>query len=313
VVKIRRKVIQIAGSTQLVSLPREWAKKRGIKKGDELDIEEKNNSLIISTEIVKEPKKIVIHNSKYGRFHRNYLSAAYKLGYDEIDIRFDDKKTMDMIHERVPSCIGLEIVNQGQDFCQIKAISEVAYKEFEQVLRKLFLLMKTMQDNSLAILEEQKVERLEELLILEVTNNKLTDFCKRVLNTRGYTRNDKVFAVYLLVTELERIADVYKHLFRFLIGKKIKIRDKTIRYYGEINEMFSQFYELYYKYDKNKIEFIYEEHAKLKTALIDEMINGAKEEIMVFHSLNSALELIYEMTNVYFEINLESDEKKEII
>ena len=37
---MRRKVIQIAESTQLISLPRKWALKYNIKKGEELEIEE---------------------------------------------------------------------------------------------------------------------------------------------------------------------------------------------------------------------------------------------------------------------------------
>jgi len=47
---MRRKVIQIADSTQLVSLPRKWALKHGIKKGDELNIEEKGSELLVSVE-----------------------------------------------------------------------------------------------------------------------------------------------------------------------------------------------------------------------------------------------------------------------
>ena len=44
---MKRKVIQIADSTQLVSLPRKWTIKNGIKKGDELEIVEKGPKLIV--------------------------------------------------------------------------------------------------------------------------------------------------------------------------------------------------------------------------------------------------------------------------
>ena len=40
---MRRKVIQIAGSTQLISLPRKWAIRQGIEKGEELNIDEQGN------------------------------------------------------------------------------------------------------------------------------------------------------------------------------------------------------------------------------------------------------------------------------
>ena len=35
---MKRKVIQIANSTQLISLPRKWSQKYGVKKGDEITI-----------------------------------------------------------------------------------------------------------------------------------------------------------------------------------------------------------------------------------------------------------------------------------
>ena len=44
-----RKVIQIADSTQLISIPRAWGRKYNIKKGDELEVVEKDNMLEIST------------------------------------------------------------------------------------------------------------------------------------------------------------------------------------------------------------------------------------------------------------------------
>ena len=46
---MKRKVIQIADSTQLISLPRKWALKYGIKKGDELDVEEQGSNVLVST------------------------------------------------------------------------------------------------------------------------------------------------------------------------------------------------------------------------------------------------------------------------
>ncbi len=44
---MKRKVSLHGPSTLTVSLPSKWVKKYCIKKGDELDIEEKNSTLII--------------------------------------------------------------------------------------------------------------------------------------------------------------------------------------------------------------------------------------------------------------------------
>ena len=64
---MKRKVIQIANSTQLISLPREWAKKYNIKKGDELEIEAKGNKLEICCEKDIELENISINISGLDR------------------------------------------------------------------------------------------------------------------------------------------------------------------------------------------------------------------------------------------------------
>ena len=57
---MRRKVLQIAESTQLISLPRKWTLKYNIQKGDELEVEENGNKIQISTEKVQEPGNIEV-------------------------------------------------------------------------------------------------------------------------------------------------------------------------------------------------------------------------------------------------------------
>ena len=147
-VAIKRKVIQIAKSTQLVSLPRTWAKRYNIQKGDELELEERESTLIISTDKATTQMAMVFDTKKWGPFQKNFLSAAYHLGYDEVMLHFDDEHAIEDIQERMKNCIGYEMVNQGKDFCEIKAISHALFSEFDQILKKSFLLVLTMGKNS---------------------------------------------------------------------------------------------------------------------------------------------------------------------
>ena len=57
---MQRKVIQIADSTQLVSIPRQWGRKYNIKKGDELEVTEKDNTLEISTKKINQESEITL-------------------------------------------------------------------------------------------------------------------------------------------------------------------------------------------------------------------------------------------------------------
>ena len=84
---MKRKVIQLAGKTLLVSLPIKWAKKYGIKKGNEVEVEERGKSLLIATEkaVSMEKKEIVLSGPE--EFIRRVISAEYKKGVSEITFK----------------------------------------------------------------------------------------------------------------------------------------------------------------------------------------------------------------------------------
>ena len=85
-VLIKRRVIQIANSTQLISLPRKWSLKYGVKKGDELEIEENGSKLTVSTEKVFQVEKIELSIDDLDPMILRSVTALYKRGVDEIKI-----------------------------------------------------------------------------------------------------------------------------------------------------------------------------------------------------------------------------------
>src|SRR3989344_2990489 len=107
---MRRKVIQIAGSTQLVSLPRAWAKRNNIIKGQEVEVTEDGNRVVItaSSEPVFETATLDITNldDMAGRA----LRALYKRGVDEIVVNYDDPKKIALVQESIlKETVGFEI------------------------------------------------------------------------------------------------------------------------------------------------------------------------------------------------------------
>ena len=57
---MKRKLVQQGAATMMVSLPSKWIKKFGLKKGDEIDLEEKGSIINIYPELKKERNKIII-------------------------------------------------------------------------------------------------------------------------------------------------------------------------------------------------------------------------------------------------------------
>ena len=57
---MKRKVIKQGPATLMISLPSKWAKNIGLKQGDEVELIEKGNGLLISSGSVSEGKECLI-------------------------------------------------------------------------------------------------------------------------------------------------------------------------------------------------------------------------------------------------------------
>lgn len=253
---MRRKVIQIANSTQLISLPRKWAKKFDIKKGEELEIEENKNSLIIKTGNPIEIDQSEINIEGMGSMGRRCITALYKKGVDELKINFEDPLNMDSIRQVVNmEAPGFEIIDQKSRYCIIKNVSGIKRDEFDNMLRRLFILLIRMAEESYDAIKKKDFDYLKEIKRLEEDNNRLTIFCRRILNKYGH-KTYLVGPLYFIIEELENIADQYKYTcwrFSEVEGKNIKISKKVLDMYKIANEQLKSFYELFYKFDRDKI------------------------------------------------------------
>lgn len=301
---MKRKIIQIAHSTCLVSLPKDWIEKHNVKKGDEIDVQEQGNKIVVSTETSQAIPSLIIEPAKFGQFHKNYLSAAYHMGFDDVEIKFNDPKTANDIQDRVNNCIGYEIVNQSNSSCHVKSVSQVSLDEFNQILRKVLLLLITMGENTMEILEKGNYSRLQEVRVLENTNNKLTDFCKRVLNKKGYHDHSKLTTIYTVCIFLERVADEYRDLCDGLMGKKDKVSPAVLKEFKEVNSLFVDYYNFFYKLDRAKLERIFFSAPPLRDKLLDAISKAQPCDRVVIHSMINILSEIYELSTITVELHL---------
>ncbi len=254
---MKRKVIQIAGSTQLVSLPRAWALAHGIKKGDELEVDPQGNKVIISADKSASAFKTTeIDVTPVVPVLQRVLHALYKKGYDEVIVKYSAPETLQtvqhMLHNEI---IGYEIVEQKADSCIIRAVAGGVDKEFDPILRRTFLLLKSMLEGIVEAIDKGDASRIPTLRAMESSNNKYTGFCRRLINKGGYGDYSKTALTYTLVEELEKIADECKYLCDYLSSSKNNIKkvNKKIKIlYKDLFELFNGCYELYYTPDIKK-------------------------------------------------------------
>lgn len=265
---MKRSVIQLAGRTLLVSLPAKWADANNVKKGNELDVVEDGHKLTINTE----PKTLIetaeLDADAVGSLLPRFIYALYKRGIDEINIKYSDPKVADIVRKTLLNeTVGYEIVSQTPKSCDVKLITSGNIAEFDNLLRRTFLLLLSTGDEIVSCIKQKNFDHLAKTALLEETNNRLTTVCRRSLNKGGSDKFSKIGPIYYIIEDLENLADEYKYLCNKLSNPGNSyaktVNPDVIKLLEKTNEILRIYYEAFYKFEPGKFLAIYNERKNI--------------------------------------------------
>jgi phosphate uptake regulator len=268
---MKRKIVKQGSATLTVSLPSKWTKRFSLKQGDEIEVDETGNNLILKPrgEIAVSKTNLDIKNMPSAIAYR-YIIGAYKKGSDEITIEFTPEiedlkankkiKTIPFIQSIVDKLIGVEILEQSSGRCVLKQITQVSEDDFDIVLRRIFLLLLSLSEESLAVVSKTS-SGIESVDNMHDNIDKFVNYCIRLLNKKGH--EDKTSLYYYTIQELEEISDTYGYLAREFISEKRKISKETIAVFKMVNETLRTFYEYFYDSKKDKAAKIIKDRRKI--------------------------------------------------
>jgi len=289
---MKRKIIQMAGKTMVVSLPADWVKKYGIKKGEEIELIESGQKVIISTTKQDDTsEKVQIDASELNERALEWtLAALHKSGYDEIIINYKKPETLKIINKYLKTFLmGFIMMSHTDNKCVIKSITKNIESEFDSTLRRAFLVTISMGEESLKCIKEKKFSELLDLVHYEQTNNQLTNFCERLINKGAYKNDKRMCFMYVINWNLEKICDNYKYICKYLTDSPIKLSEETLKFFEEANNYFKSYYALFYNFDLQR----FTELSEKKKALINKSISMNKtknyKEIVIIHHLTNII------------------------
>jgi len=278
---MKRKVIKQGHNTLTITLPSSWTKRFNLEPGKEIDIYEKDNGLFISTEKSDEGRKAEfnIDGMDIPTIWR-YFMAAYREGCDEVLVRFNpnlrldspykffaehkldlkygkkrDRETaLEFFHDLVNRFIGFEITDYGKDFVVIKEMTIPTSKEFDNSLRRVFLLAEQMSEETCEAIKTSNPKMLSHIHDVDINLDKFHDYCIRILNKIGNKESRKVSLLFSTLCFLELIGDEFKNISHHLLYDFPKAEFKNIQEIAEsIDEQLNLYYSLFYKFDKKKV------------------------------------------------------------
>jgi phosphate uptake regulator len=261
---MKRKVIQLAGKTLVVSLPQPWCRKFDINKGDEVELEERDKSIQIMTGKSTAAEQAVLDISGLDKSILRHIASLYKRGVDEIKVTFENEDDVQKVANAIAKeFVGYEIVKRSQHSCLIKNIAKGFSEEFDVILRRTFLITKEMFEELYEALEKGEFSRLNNIILIEETNNRFTTILRRSVNKEGYKDFRKSTMMYYCLEELENVADELKYICQGFNMRKKPFPKEILGLFNDMTTMYGQFYEVWYDYSKELIEAIYKNRTRI--------------------------------------------------
>ncbi len=212
---MKRSLILMGGKTYVISLPADWIKKHGLKKGNELELNEDIGSITISAGSFKNEEKSI--SIEYSSNCCKKLVKAYQLGYDTIKIT--GRISNERLQQETSLLPGFEIISAEKGYSILKCVSEPNNKDFDALLSRAFLLLSADRKSAL----------------------RLISMCKRCISKNGFKRFNDSLVTYNLLCDMEKAAANNKpikaaHEFAFRF-KEIGFEDASGLFEHPLQEM----------------------------------------------------------------------------
>lgn len=264
---MKRKVIQLAYKTLVISLPHKWVQQQGINKGDELNLEEKKEGLLIQQlNEINQPYKATINIEGYdaGLVWR-HITELYRNGADEIEVQFSEqtvfsnseqknKNILALLTEIAGKRIGLTITKHAKHSCIIKDVTTIKPEEFQNTYYRLLNAVSTLCHEIISAIKNNDADSLTTLSIYpDEEINKLADYCARIINkTNTKERIEKL----KIITQLELFADTFVKIAENTLTFKLtfkKITPPAIKIINEIETSINEMIKACFNTTRNNI------------------------------------------------------------
>ena len=154
---MKRKVIKQGPSTLMVSLPSKWVKEHNIEQGNEVELEEISEGLLIKTDSKSKLNTITVNVSGPPKLIRRYIGNIYRKGYDEITLEFDDPSSIKHIEKYSQDFLGLQITEQGKKYCVLHSVASLKIEEYDSMVNRIFLLILEMGSDVIDALKKKGI------------------------------------------------------------------------------------------------------------------------------------------------------------
>ena len=287
---MKRSLVKQGESTMMVSLPTKWIKDNNLVKGEEIDISQLDNNLLISSKpINKKTETTITLIGVTESIIRTLITNAYRSGYDKIKIIYSNEKQYLILNDVLKTrLIGFDVTKKENEYCLVENITEPSEEQFENIIIKIFYSI-----NNLIELTKNRLETGEKNIEYEEIEERIQrydNFCRRIITKKKlHEKNSELLWAFLTIL-IHAQRELY-HLNKYLDKTKIIIKEeKTIK---RLITIFNLLFDGYQKKDINLLEKIHEQEKEIIYKDIYSLINSNNKNNVVYFHLGLAVKNVY--------------------
>jgi len=271
-----RKVQQTGGSTYIISLPKQWADKVGIKVGSRVSLQPQPGGTLVIDPVTEVPplrkKQIDVSDSKGDALTRDMI-AAYLAGYDIIELKANRilSEQKKIIREICYKLIGPEIIEETAKSVVIQDLLNPNEISIKKSVRRMFLISNSMHNDAVRALKNmdtdlaldviQRDDDVDRLFLLIAKQFRSVLRGARLPDT-SETSIDEYHDLRMAASPLERIADHAQRIAKVGSTMNYSIPD-------EIMEFIEMASETSRKIVEDGIDALYNSNTALANQVID--------------------------------------------
>ena len=265
---MKRKAIQLAHQTLVISLPSKWVKQEGIEKGDEIDISQSSHNLVISKQGEIPHKKLNMDLCETGVKGIRIIDLAFKAGYDEIEVRFsshEDLRNIDrFMRVRMPT---FNIKYQTKNSLIIEKVYNDNSEKFSDILKRFLVILDQIAHETLEAFKKNDSEWLKQIILIQEEPDRLANILRRNINLDLEIPYKRPAPLYVIIEMLLFTAGIYREICSLVSSQKIKPRKETIRLLGKYVKYQEEFFDLFYGFSIKKSTEFHEKRANYREEL----------------------------------------------
>src|SRR3989338_1348264 len=294
---MKRKLVKQGLNALTITVPSDWIKRNNLNAGDDVDMNEVEDTLHISTESKKPTKEIIVDISGIiPRLADRFIARAYQKGYDKVTLKFDDHELMLAVKNKVPELMGFEILNIDLNKIEVQVVSKELDLDFDVMLRRGFLILMDMAKTCHDAWKSNDKKSLENIYHQDFDVNRFLYFCLRYLNKSNKIMSFGRSILYYLIESMEDLGDELKELGKNLA--KLKPDKEVLAIINKMNEMFRISYEFFYTPEKNKAVLAFNISKELSAMIENALTTKDKDLTRALISIEFSRRIIYHLTTM---------------